>query len=446
MFGIEEVVAREILDSRGNPTIEVECVLEGGGAGRAGVPSGASTGSREALELRDGGKRYGGKGVRKAVAAVNDEIAPRVQGMDARDQGRIDRALIDLDGTADKSRLGANAVLGVSLAVAKAAADEAGLPLYAYLGGPGATVLPVPLLNVLNGGAHADNSVDIQEFMLVPLGFDRFDEALRAAVEVYHTLKGVLKERGLVTAVGDEGGFAPNLASNREALDLLMRAIEKAGYVPGRQVALALDVAASELAAPGDQRDQRRHAASSATAHRVGYDLAGEGRRGLSSDDLIATYREWIDAYPLVSIEDGLAEHDQEGWKQLTAELGGRVQLVGDDLFVTNPEILARGIEAGLANALLVKVNQVGTLTETLDAVEMAKTHAYANVISHRSGETADTTIADLAVATRCGQIKTGAPCRSDRVTKYNRLLRIEEELEGVATYPGAAAFPRRSP
>jgi enolase len=441
MFSIEEIVAREILDSRGNPTIEVECVLQGGGAGRAGVPSGASTGSREALELRDGGKRYGGKGVRKAVAAVNEEIAPRVQGMDARDQTRIDRTLIELDGTGDKSRLGANAVLGVSLAVAKAAADEAGLPLYAYLGGPGATVLPVPLLNVLNGGAHADNSVDVQEFMLVPLGFDRFDEALRAAVEVYHTLKSVLKERGLVTAVGDEGGFAPDLASNREALDLLMRAIEKAGYAPGRQVALALDVAASELAGDGDQR--RR--ASSGGTRGVSYDLEGEGRRGLSSSDLIATYRDWLDAYPLVSIEDGLAEHDQEGWKQLTAELGGRVQLVGDDLFVTNPEILSQGIAGGLANALLVKLNQIGTLTETLDAVDLAKTHAYANIISHRSGETADTTIADLAVATRCGQIKTGAPCRSDRVTKYNRLLRIEEELEGVATYPGAAAFPRWS-
>jgi len=440
MFSIEELVAREILDSRGNPTVEVECVLQGGGAGRAAVPSGASTGSREALELRDGGKRFGGKGVRKAVAGVHDEIAPRLVGMDARDQARIDRALIDLDGTADKSRLGANALLGVSLAVAKAAADAAGLPLYAYLGGPGATVLPVPMLNVLNGGAHADNSVDIQEFMLVPIGFDRFAEALRAGVEVYHALKSVLKERGLVTAVGDEGGFAPNLASNREALDLLMRAIEMAGYAPGRQVALALDVAASELATTAAS-------AGGPTRHRlagaVRYDLEGEGRRDLASADLIATYRAWLDAYPLVSIEDGLAENDQEGWKALTAELGSRVQLVGDDLFVTNPEILAQGIAAGLANALLVKVNQIGTLSETLDAVELAKTHAYANILSHRSGETADTTIADLAVATRCGQIKTGAPCRSDRVTKYNRLLRIEEELEGVASYPGAAAFPR---
>jgi enolase len=439
MFIVEEIVAREILDSRGNPTVEVECVLEGGGAGRAAVPSGASTGSREALELRDGGKRYGGKGVRKAVAGIHDEIAPRLQGMDARDQARIDWALIELDGTKDKSRLGANAVLGVSLAVAKAAADAAGLPLYAYLGGPAATTLPVPLLNVLNGGAHADNSVDIQEFMLVPLGFESFAEALCAGVEVYHSLKGVLRERGLVTAVGDEGGFAPDLKSNREALDLLMQAIEKAGYAPGRQVALALDVAASELASGGDEK---RHGGSQ--PGRVRYDLAGEGRRDLSASDLIAAYREWLDAYPLVSIEDGLAENDREGWKELTAELGRRVQLVGDDLFVTNPEILARGIADGLANALLVKVNQVGTLTETLEAVELAKTHAYANVLSHRSGETADTTIADLAVATRCGQIKAGAPCRSDRVTKYNRLLRIEEELEGVASYPGAAAFPRR--
>ncbi len=437
MFSIEEITAREILDSRGNPTIEVECSLQGGGAGRAAVPSGASTGSREALELRDGGKRYGGKGVRKAVAAVLEEISPCLLGMDARDQARVDRALINLDGTADKSRLGANSVLGASLAVAKAAADATGLPLYSYLGGLVATVLPVPMLNVLNGGAHADNSVDIQEFMVVPIGFSTYAEALRAGVETYHVLKSVLRERGLVTAVGDEGGFAPNLKNNREALDLLMLAIEKAGYTPGDQIALALDVAASELVA-GDHQSGRKNTA-------VRYDLAGEGRRDLTSADLIATYREWLGAYPLVSIEDGLAEGDPEGWKALTAELGARVQLVGDDLFVTNPDILAEGIAGGLANALLVKVNQIGTLTETLDAVEMAKAHGYANVMSHRSGETADTTIADLAVASRCGQIKTGAPCRSDRVTKYNRLLRIEEELEGVATYPGAAAFPRWS-
>jgi enolase len=441
MFCIEEIVAREILDSRGNPTLEVDCVLDGGVGGRAAVPSGASTGSREALELRDGGKRYQGKGVRKAVANVADEIAPRLHGMDARDQARIDRKLIDLDGTADKSRLGANAMLGVSLAVARAAAEASGLPLYAYVGGPAATVLPVPMLNVLNGGAHADNSVDIQEFMLVPIGFDRFADALRAGVEVYHTLKGVLKKGGLVTAVGDEGGFAPNLRSNREALDLLVAAIEKAGYKPGKEIALALDVAASELVEPEKEKEKKKKGKGS-----VRYALAGEGRTGLASADLIALYREWLDAYPLVSIEDGLAENDWDGWKQMTVELGGRVQIVGDDLFVTNPEILAKGIAQGLANALLVKVNQIGTLTETLEAVEMAKTHAYANVLSHRSGETEDTTIADLAVATRAGQIKTGAPCRSDRVAKYNRLLRIEEELEGVASYPGAKAFPRWSP
>ena len=432
MFCIEEIVAREILDSRGNPTLEVDCVLDGGVGGRAAVPSGASTGSREALELRDGGKRYGGKGVQKAVGHVQEEIAPRLRSMDARDQARIDRALIELDGTPDKSRLGANALLGVSLSVARAAAEASGLPLYAYVGGPSATVLPVPLLNVLNGGAHADNSIDIQEFMLVPLGFDSFAEALRAGVEIYHTLKGLLKKDSHITAVGDEGGFAPNLKSNREALDRLMQAIEKAGYKPGRQIGLALDVAASEFV--------------EGKGKKVRYALAGEGRKGLSSSDLIALYREWIDAYPLVSIEDGLAEGDWDGWKEMTTELGARVQLVGDDLFVTNPEILEKGIAQGLANALLVKVNQIGTLTETLEAVEMAKTHAYSNILSHRSGETEDTTIADLAVATRCGQIKTGAPCRSDRVAKYNRLLRIEEELEGVATYPGAKAFPRWTP
>jgi len=443
MFCIEEIVAREILDSRGNPTLEVDCVLDGGVGGRAAVPSGASTGSREALELRDGGKRYRGKGVRRAIANVVDEIGPRLRGMDARDQARIDRALIDLDGTPGKSRLGANALLGASLAVARAAAEASGLPLYSYVGGPAATVLPVPLLNVLNGGAHADNSVDIQEFMLVPLGFDRFAEALRAGVEIYHTLKEILKKEGKVTAVGDEGGFAPDLKSNRDALDYLTRAIGKAGYAPGKQVALALDVAANELVEGADEKDKTK---KKKAPREVRYALAGEGRSGLSSADLVAIYREWLDAYPLVSIEDGLAENDAEGWKHLTAELGRRVQLVGDDLFVTNPEILARGIADGMANALLVKVNQIGTLTETLEAVEMAKTHAYANILSHRSGETEDTTIADLAVATRCGQIKTGAPCRSDRVAKYNRLLRIEEELEGVASYPGRAAFPRWTP
>jgi enolase len=429
MFTIEEISAREVLDSRGNPTIEVEVALAGGALGSAIVPSGASTGSREALELRDGGARYLGKGVSKAVDLVHAEIAPELEGTDAREQALIDRAMIDLDGTPNKGRLGANGMLGVSLAVARAAAEQCELPLYRYLGGPAANVLPVPMLNVLNGGAHADNSVDIQEFMLVPLGFERFAEALRAGVEVYHQLKKVLKAKGLVTAVGDEGGFAPNLGSNREALDLLVAAIEQAGYRPGEQIALALDAAASEL---GEQSDGG-----------VRYRLAGEGRSGLTSDDLVALYAEWCDAYPLVSIEDGLAEGDWDGWERLSRALGERVQIVGDDIFVTNPEILARGIERGIANALLVKVNQIGTLTETLEAVELAKTNGYANVISHRSGETEDTTIADLAVATRAGQIKTGAPCRSDRVAKYNRLLRIEEELEGVATYPGRAAFPR---
>jgi enolase len=430
VFTIEAIAAREILDSRGNPTVEVDCLLEHGGFGRAAVPSGASTGSREALELRDGEERYGGKGVRRAVTHIDDEIADELVGLDARDQALIDHLLIELDGTESKSRLGANAILGVSLAVASAAADAAGLPLYAYLGGPGATVLPVPQLNVLNGGAHADNSVDIQEFMLVPLGFESFAEALQAGAEVYHHLKGVLREKGLVTAVGDEGGFAPDLASNREALDLLMAAIEGAGYRPGDEIALALDVAASELV-EGEGSPAR-------------YALAGEGRSGLTAGDLIELYGTWLDAYPLISIEDGLSEDDREGWKELNAALGDRVQLVGDDLFVTNPKIIAAGIRDGLANALLVKLNQIGTLTETLEAVELAKAHGWTNVISHRSGETEDTVIADLAVATRAGQIKTGAPCRSDRVAKYNRLLRIEEELEGQGTYRGRAAFRGR--
>ena len=430
MFLIEEIVAREILDSRGNPTLEVDCLLESGVVGRAAVPSGASTGSREALELRDGGKRYLGKGVLKAVQHVEAELAEELRGMDVRDQATIDRTMVEIDGTDSKSRLGANATLGVSLAVAKAAAEACGLPFYAYLGGPAATVLPVPMLNVLNGGVHADNSVDIQEFMLVPWGFETFAEALRAGAEVYHCLKEVLKKAGLATAVGDEGGFAPNLDSNREALDLLVEAIGKAGYRPGEQIALAVDVAASELV-------------QSRRGKTVRYELPGEGRKGLRAGDLIALYAEWLEAFPLVSIEDGLSEDDWAGWQELTAELGQRVQLVGDDLFVTNPEILAEGILEGLANSLLVKLNQIGTLTETLAAVEMAKTHAYTTVISHRSGETADSTIADLAVGTRAGQIKTGAPCRSDRVAKYNRLLRIEEELGGVAFYPGRAAFPR---
>jgi enolase len=428
MFEIEAIAAREILDSRGNPTLEVECLLAGGAAGRAAVPSGASTGSKEALELRDGGKRYGGKGVQQAVAHVEGEIASRVLGEDARDQTRLDRALTELDGTDNKGRLGANATLGISLAIAKAAARACHLPLYGYLGGIGSAVLPVPLMNVLNGGEHADNSVDIQEFMLVPVGFSRYSEALRAGVEIYHRLKDVLRGKGLSTGVGDEGGFAPNLASNREALDLLTTAISKAGYKPGKEVGLALDVAASELV-------QKRR------GKKVLYQLEGEGREKLTSDDLISLYEEWIGAYPLLSIEDGLAEDDWEGWKTLTERLGDKVQLVGDDLFVTNTEILKKGIDEKVANALLVKVNQIGTLTEALEAVEMAKTHSYANVISHRSGETEDTTIADIAVATRAGQIKTGGPARSDRNAKYNRLLRIEEELGVAGSYPGRAAF-----
>ncbi len=432
MFEIEALVGREILDSRGNPTVEVDCFLSGGSVGRAAVPSGASTGKREALELRDGGKRFAGKGVRKAVASVNEVLAEELEGFDARDQVAVDRTMIELDGTATKSRLGANAILGVSIAAAKAAAHQCELPLYAYLGGPVAVTLPVPMLNVLNGGAHADNSVDVQEFMVVPVGFESFSRALRAGVETYHALKKILLERGLVTAVGDEGGFAPNLASNADALDLLMKAIGAAGYEPGKDLALALDVAASEFVEDSDD--------AGAPAR---YALAGESRSGLTAEDLIDRYEAWLERYPLVSIEDGLAEDDHEGWRVLTDRLGSRVQLVGDDLFVTNPEILAGGIEAGLANALLVKLNQIGTVTETLEAVELARKNAYANVISHRSGETEDATIADLAVAVGCGQIKTGAPCRSDRVAKYNRLIQIEEELEGAAAYPGAAAFPR---
>lgn len=429
MFNIEELSAREILDSRGNPTLEVDCLLEGGALGRAAVPSGASTGVREALELRDGGERYLGKGVTQAVDNVNEEISRAVEGMDARDQVLLDRTLIELDGTLDKSRLGANGMLGVSMAVAKAAADMAGLPLYSYLGGPVATLLPVPLLNLLNGGAHANNSVDIQEFMVVPFGFDTFSEALRSGTEIYHHLKKLIDAQGMTTAVGDEGGFAPNLPSNKAAMDLLMQAIEKAGYRPGEQIGLALDVAASELV-QGKNGE-------------VVYGLPGEGRSGLAASDLVDLYAEWAKSYPLVSIEDGLAEDDFAGWEHLTEELGDLVQLVGDDLFVTNPQVLAEGIEKGWANSILVKVNQIGTLTETLKAVEMAKINAYTQVISHRSGETEDTTIADLAVATQAGQIKTGAPCRSDRVAKYNRLLRIEEELEDAATYPGASAYPR---
>ncbi|PDP85199.1 phosphopyruvate hydratase [Glycomyces fuscus] len=422
MASIEAVQAREILDSRGNPTVEVEVLLDDGTIARAGVPSGASTGQFEAVELRDGGDRYGGKGVSKAVTAVNDEIADELLGHAPDEQRIIDRALIDLDGTPDKSRIGANAILGASLAVARAAAAEAGLPLFRYIGGPNAHVLPVPMMNILNGGAHADSNVDIQEFMVAPIGAPTFSEAVRWGAEVYHSLKSVLKAHGLGTGVGDEGGFAPNLDSNRAALDLIVEAIEKAGYTPGTDIALALDVAATEFFGDGV------------------YTFEGKSR---SSEDMAAYYAELVEAYPLVSIEDPLDEEDWEGWKKLTAQLGDKVQLVGDDLFVTNPERLQRGILADTANSLLVKVNQIGTLTETLDAVSLAQRSGYTAMISHRSGETEDTTIADIAVATNAGQIKTGAPARSERVAKYNQLLRIEEELDDAAVYAGVSAFPR---
>ena len=420
---IEIVNAREILDSRGNPTIEVEVLLDDDSQGRAAVPSGASTGAFEAVELRDGDKaRYGGKGVLKAVENVNEAIAEEVIGFDATDQREIDAAMLELDGTDNKGKLGANAILGVSLAVAHAAAESAGLPLFRYLGGPNAHVLPVPMMNILNGGAHADSNVDIQEFMIAPVGADTFAEALRMGAQVYHQLKKVLHDKGLSTGLGDEGGFAPNLESNRAALDLIVEAIGQAGYVAGKDVCLALDVAASEFHDNGS------------------YTFEGQQK---SADDMIAIYAEWVDAYPLVSIEDPLNEDDWEGWQAITEKLGAKVQLVGDDLFVTNPERLQRGIDTGAANALLVKVNQIGTLTETLDAVELAHRSGFRCMMSHRSGETEDTTIADLAVATNCGQIKTGAPARSDRVAKYNQLIRIEETLDDAAVYAGRAAFPR---
>jgi enolase len=424
MSAIRAVHARQILDSRGNPTIEVEVRLESGAYGRAAVPSGASTGEFEAVELRDGGDRWNGKGVSRAVEHVNGEIAARILGMDAADQAAIDRVLRELDGTPNKSRLGANAILGVSLAVAKAAAAEAGLPLYRHLGGEQARILPVPMMNVMNGGAHADNKVDFQEFMVVPAGADRFSEALRMGVEVFHALKGWLHERGLATAVGDEGGFAPDLGSNEEALQALVAGIEAAGYEPGRDVAIALDPAVSELYRDG------------------AYHLEHEGRV-MTGDELARYWESLCDRYPIVSIEDGMDEEDWDGWKLLTDRIGDRIQLVGDDLFVTNPERLRRGIEAGVANSILVKVNQIGTLSETLEAIDIARSAGYTAVMSHRSGETEDVTIADLAVATGCGQIKTGAPSRSDRVAKYNQLLRIEEELGGDAEYPGWDAFPR---
>jgi enolase len=419
---IDAVGAREILDSRGNPTVEVEVALDDGTIARAAVPSGASTGAFEAVELRDGGKRYGGKGVTKAVDGVLDVIGPELVGFEAAEQRLVDQRLIDLDGTPDKSRLGANAILGVSLAVAKAAAESSGLPLFRYVGGPSAHVLPVPMMNILNGGAHADSNVDVQEFMIAPIGAATFAEALAMGAETYHALKSVLKERGLSTGLGDEGGFAPSLPSNRDALDLIVEAVEKAGYAVGSDIVFALDVAATEFHSD------------------AGYAFEG---KTLSADDLTEYYRGLVDAYPIVSIEDPLSEEDWDGWVALTAALGDRVQIVGDDLFVTNPTRLADGIARGAANALLVKVNQIGTLTETLDAVNLAHRSGYRSMMSHRSGETEDTTIADLAVATDCGQIKTGAPARSERVAKYNQLLRIEEELDDAARYAGAAAFPR---
>ena len=427
MSTIVEVVGREVLDSRGNPTVEVDVELLSGARGRAIVPSGASTGAHEAHELRDGGERYGGKGVRTAVEHVNTEIADAIVGLDATDQRLLDDELITLDGTDGKSRLGANAILGVSLAAAKAAADDAGLPLYRYVGGANAHVLPVPFMNVLNGGAHADSNVDIQEFMLAPVGAASFSEALRWGVETYHALKAQLKDRGLATALGDEGGFAPNLPSNEEALTLLVAAIEAAGYEPGEEIALALDVASTELFTAGPDGGGR-------------YVLAGEGAN-FASPEWADRLVELCDKYPIVSIEDGMSEDDWDGWKALTERLGDRVQLVGDDLFVTNAARLEQGITRGVANSILVKVNQIGSLTETLDTMLLAGRNGYTAMMSHRSGETEDATIADLAVATNCGQIKTGAPARSDRVAKYNQLLRIEEELGPVASYPGRAAL-----
>ena len=422
MASIEAVGAREILDSRGNPTVEVEIALDDGTLSRAAVPSGASTGAFEAVELRDGGERYGGKGVRKAVNAVLDTIGPELVGIEASEQRLIDGALIDLDATPDKSRLGANAILGVSLAVAKAAAESADLPLFRYLGGPNAHLLPVPTMNILNGGAHADSNVDVQEFMIAPIGAPTFAEAVRYDAEVYHALKSVLKKKGLATGLGDEGGFAPSLDSTRAALDLIVEAIATTGLTVGVDIALAIDAAASEFFRDG------------------AYQFEGSAR---TAEEMIAFYADLVDSYPIVSLEDPLDEEDWSGWVALTGELDDKVQIVGDDIFVTNPTRIGRGIESGAANALLVKVNQIGTLTETFDAVELAHRHGYRCMISHRSGETEDTTIADLAVAMNCGQIKSGAPARSERVAKYNQLMRIEEELDDAARYAGAAAFPR---
>jgi enolase len=426
MAPITGVFAREILDSRGNPTVEVEVQLESGAWGRAAVPSGASTGKREAVELRDAdNQRYRGKGVQQAVRNVEETIAPEIEGMEATEQAAVDQALLELDGTPNKSGLGANAILAVSLAVARAAADEVGLPLYAYLGGVGGRLLPVPLMNVLNGGAHADNGIDFQEFMLVPAGAENFPTALRMGVEVFHTLKDILKDKGLSTGVGDEGGFAPALGSNTAALDLFMQAIERAGYRPGEDVLLALDVAASEFAEAGGRYRLRRENAIR------------------TSEEMIETYESLVRRYPIVSIEDGLGEDDWAGWGTMTKRLGGRVQLVGDDLFVTNPAVIQEGIRNGIANAVLVKVNQVGTLTETLQAVELAKRAGYGTIISHRSGETEDTFVADLAVAVNAGQIKTGSVSRGERTAKYNQLLRIEEELGHAASWPGRSLYTR---
>ena len=424
MSTIANLLGREVLDSRGNPTVEVEITLDSGAQGRALVPSGASTGQFEAVELRDGGDRYGGKGVLTAVGHVNTSIADVLVGVDAHQQRFIDQALIDLDGTPNKSRLGANAILGVSLAVARAAADDLQIPLYRHVGGSNAHVLPVPMLNVLNGGEHADNNIDFQEFMIMPVGAASFSEGLRWGVETYHQLKKVLHERGLSTAIGDEGGFAPNLSSNEEALRLLLEAIEGAGLTPGTEMALAMDVASTEFYDEGK------------------YVLAGEGRQ-LAPEAMVELLADLVDGYPIVSIEDGMAEEDWAGWASLTAAVADRCQLVGDDLFVTNTERLGRGIDEGIANSILVKVNQIGSLTETSDAVSLAISNGYTAVMSHRSGETEDTTISDLAVATNCGQIKTGAPARSDRVAKYNQLLRIEHDLGDAARYPGAAALKR---
>ena len=424
MSEIVDVYAREILDSRGNPTLEVEVFLESGAFGRAAVPSGASTGEREALELRDGDKgRYLGKGVLKAVDNVNNQIAEELIGMDADDQVGIDMKMLELDGTEYKSNLGANAILGVSLAVAKAAAEEAGMPLYKYIGGAGARELPLPMMNIINGGAHADNNVDIQEFMIMPAGAKCFAEALRMGAEIFHSLKTVLKGKGYNTAVGDEGGFAPNLKSNEEALEVIMEAIVKAGYKPGEDVLLALDVASSELFKDGK------------------YTLENEIQKVKTPAEMVDFYENLVNKYPIISIEDGMAENDWDGWKLMTDRLGKRIQIVGDDLFVTNPKILKEGIQKGIANSILIKLNQIGTLTETLEAIEMAKRAGYTTVISHRSGETEDTTLADLAVAVNAGQIKTGSLCRTDRVAKYNQLLRIEDELDTCALFRGHDVF-----